>query len=58
MRTADLVSELRPLLVHFRDARQEGESFGDFCQRLGTPALIALADSHLAGQAEVTNAIA
>ena len=58
VRTADLVRELRPLLVHFRNTRQVGESFGDFCQRLGTPALVALADAQLAGEAEVTDVLA
>jgi len=26
---------LRPVLVRYRDHRQDGERFGDFCHRLG-----------------------
>ncbi len=31
----DLVRFLRPLLVHFKQGRRPGESFGDYCHRLG-----------------------
>ena len=31
----EIVTTLRPLLVHFREERQAGESFGEFCHRLG-----------------------
>ena len=31
----ELVNVLRPVLVHYRDHRQDGERFGDFCHRLG-----------------------
>ncbi|MCI0397668.1 MAG: NADPH-dependent assimilatory sulfite reductase hemoprotein subunit [Chloroflexi bacterium] len=30
----ELVATIRPLLVHFSQARQPGESFGDFCHRV------------------------
>jgi sulfite reductase (ferredoxin) len=39
----DLTSTLRPLLSHYRDQRQPGEAFGDFCDRLGFAALKAYA---------------
>jgi sulfite reductase (ferredoxin) len=38
----DIVAALRPLLARFKEQRQGGESFGDFCQRLGPNALRAL----------------
>jgi sulfite reductase (ferredoxin) len=31
----DLVSTLRPVLAYYRDLRQPGEPFGDFCWRVG-----------------------
>jgi sulfite reductase (NADPH) hemoprotein beta-component len=40
----DLMNELRPVLIRYRDERQTGERFGDYCQRVilaqepGTPA--------------------
>jgi sulfite reductase (ferredoxin) len=39
---AAIVPTLRPLLAHFRDGRRPGESFGDFCTRLGVERLQAL----------------
>ena len=30
----DLLNELRPLLLRYRAERQQGERFGDFCQRV------------------------
>jgi len=38
----DIVPLLVPLLEDFRDTRQNGESFGDYCHRLGAAALEAL----------------
>jgi sulfite reductase (ferredoxin) len=38
-----IVATLRPLLTRFKDERQSGESFGDFCQRLGEESARALA---------------
>ena len=38
----EIVSALVPLLGHFKEQRRKGESFGDFCQRLGPDALRAL----------------
>jgi len=34
-----IVAELRPVFERFRDQRQAGESFGDFCARQGVEAL-------------------
>jgi len=31
----ELVNVLRPVLVHYRDHRHDGERFGDFCHRMG-----------------------
>ena len=41
---AELVARVTPLLVYFRDARRDGETFGDFCDRVGIDALRAYAD--------------
>jgi sulfite reductase (ferredoxin) len=37
----ELVDVLRPVLVHYRDQRRDGERFGDFCHRLGVDRLRA-----------------
>jgi sulfite reductase (ferredoxin) len=38
-----IVATLRPLLARFKEERQTGEGFGDYCQRLGEDAVRALA---------------
>jgi sulfite reductase (ferredoxin) len=38
----EILPALIPLLKAFKAQKQAGEGFGDFCQRLGTPALRAL----------------
>ncbi len=38
---AELVPTLRPLLEHFKAERQAGESFGEYCHRLGVEKLTA-----------------
>jgi sulfite reductase (ferredoxin) len=38
----ELLPTLVPLLEHFRTERQTGESFGDYCHRLGQEKLLAL----------------
>jgi len=43
----ELVTTVRPLLVYFKEARQAGEAFGDFCHRVGAEALHAFAASHV-----------
>jgi sulfite reductase (ferredoxin) len=37
----DIVPTLRPVLAFFRDARNAGETFGDFCHRQGKEAIEA-----------------
>jgi len=39
---AEIVATLLPLLRHFKDERQIGEGFGDYCERMGVERLIAL----------------
>jgi sulfite reductase (ferredoxin) len=39
--TDQVVSTLVPVFAHFKDARQSGESFGDFCHRVGKDDLLA-----------------
>lgn len=39
--TAEVVPTIAPVLRYFKEARQNGESFGDFCDRLGKDALLA-----------------
>lgn len=36
---SSIVAVLRPAFVAYRDSRTEGESFGDFCHRIGVEAL-------------------
>jgi sulfite reductase (ferredoxin) len=40
----DIVPSLSPLLAQFKNERQNGESFGDFCVRLGKEAVVALGE--------------
>jgi sulfite reductase (ferredoxin) len=42
---SQIVPVLRPLLRHFKEERQPGETFGDYCQRLGVERLKALLPS-------------
>ena len=37
----DVVRELVPVFVYFKQQRQAGESFGDFCDRKGADDLLA-----------------
>ncbi|MEX0614127.1 MAG: NADPH-dependent assimilatory sulfite reductase hemoprotein subunit [Pirellulales bacterium] len=39
--TDEVVPTLVPVLRYFKEARQNGESFGDFCHRVGKEALLA-----------------
>ncbi|MEO8271868.1 MAG: NADPH-dependent assimilatory sulfite reductase hemoprotein subunit, partial [Aureliella sp.] len=36
---------LRPLFIHFKENRLAGESFGDFCDRIGVEALAEVGDA-------------
>jgi sulfite reductase (ferredoxin) len=40
--TDDVVPTLVPVFRYFKEARLPGESFGDFCHRVGKDALLAL----------------
>jgi sulfite reductase (ferredoxin) len=42
-----IVAELRPVFARFKAERLEGESFGDFCDRLGVEALSGSAVAEL-----------
>jgi sulfite reductase (ferredoxin) len=44
----DLAREVTALLDHFKDERVDGETFGDFCLRIGVDALRERADNWLA----------
>jgi len=35
----DIAPRLRPVLALYKDTRQAGETFGDFCHRVGIDAL-------------------
>ncbi len=41
-----LVATVLPLLVLYKQSRADGESFGDFCDRVGIEALQAYAETH------------
>jgi sulfite reductase (ferredoxin) len=38
--TEEVVPTLEPVFRYFKDARQNGETFGDFCNRLGKDVLL------------------
>jgi sulfite reductase (ferredoxin) len=42
----EVVSTIVPVLVHFKQARNEGESLGEFCARMGADALLAWSEQH------------
>jgi sulfite reductase (ferredoxin) len=44
----EVVSTLVPLFVAFKCAREEGETLGDFCDRVGVEGLLAFADELMA----------
>jgi sulfite reductase (ferredoxin) len=46
-----LVPALVPLFVYFKQARSNGESFGDFCHRQGRDALLAWTERYQSGAA-------
>ena len=54
----DLETQLEPIFVYFKQSRQSGESFGDFCDRVGFDAIREFAtnyESKTAGDAEITD---
>src|SRR5438132_5516500 len=48
----DIVPTLVPLLAHFKVEHRPGEMFGDYCQRLGADALVALLPNQSSQSAE------
>jgi sulfite reductase (ferredoxin) len=42
----ELTAALQPVFAYYKQDRQQGESFGDFCARKGQADLAAYADSH------------
>jgi sulfite reductase (ferredoxin) len=46
--TAEVVPALVPVFRYFNEARQNGESFGDFCHRVGKDGLMARCDAVVA----------
>ena len=42
VRRANLVDELRPLFVAWKYGRADGETFGDYCERIGRDGLLDL----------------
>ncbi len=48
---ADVVPTIVPLLVYFKQARQNGESLGDFCHRKGSADLLAWTEQYTASSA-------
>jgi sulfite reductase (ferredoxin) len=52
--TAEVIDRLKPVLRYFRDAREPGETLGDFCYRKGNDDLLA----HCAANGHETNGMA
>ena len=48
----DLETQLEPIFVYFKQSRQAGESFGDFCDRVGFDALREFATNY---ESQTTN---
>lgn len=51
----DLEVALEPIFAYFKQDRQPGESFGDFCDRVGLAAIRQFADSYELGSAIVAD---
>jgi sulfite reductase (ferredoxin) len=49
--TDQVVATIAPVLSYFKSARQNGESFGDFCNRIGKDTLLAHCDAPRNGDA-------
>ncbi len=48
VKAGDVISELVPVLVYYKQAREPGESLGDFCHRIGQAGLLAFANQYQA----------
>ena len=51
--TTEVVPTLMPLFLYFKQTRQSGETFGDFCVRRGAEDLLAWTDRYAAAMAGV-----
>jgi sulfite reductase (ferredoxin) len=54
----DIETQLEPIFVLFKQSRKSGESFGDFCDRLGFDAIREFAanyESQVVGEPEITD---
>ncbi|MBW4447251.1 MAG: sulfite reductase, ferredoxin dependent [Spirirestis rafaelensis WJT71-NPBG6] len=54
----DIETQLEPIFVFFKQSRKSGESFGDFCDRLGFDAIREFAanyESQVVGEPEITD---
>jgi sulfite reductase (ferredoxin) len=54
----DIETQLEPIFVFFKRSRKSGESFGDFCDRLGFDAIREFAanyESEIVGEPEITD---
>lgn len=54
----DIETQLEPIFVFFKQSRKSGESFGDFCDRLGFDAIREFAanyESQIVGEPEITD---
>ena len=54
----DLETQLEPIFVYFKQSRQSGEKFGDFCYRVGFDAIRESATNYeyqAAGEADITD---
>jgi sulfite reductase (ferredoxin) len=49
---AEIVPSIVPVLVYFKQARENGESLGDFCHRKGLDDLLAWTEQYAAQSAE------
>ena len=53
--TDEVVPTLVPVLQYFKENRQDGESFGDFCHRVGKDALLARCEKQVSQTVAVLN---
>jgi sulfite reductase (ferredoxin) len=57
MPAAELEKFFEPIFLYFRDNKQEGESFGDFCHRVGFDAVREFANTYTPGTKKKAKAI-
>ncbi len=54
----DLEKELEPVLAYFKQAHQPGEGIGDFCDRMGLPAIREFAATYISPESTIKRTIA